>query len=265
MNFISKQYHLAKLVYRYYRGLLHNKKEFDWLVNDWPRLYKMHNKHKDEDCFIICNGPSLNNTNLELLNDYYTIGLNKIFLIFKKLQLNLDYLVAVNTLVIEQSIEEYAKMDIPVFLSMHKNFGIESANLHYIKTNGNFTFSRSFYDQLSEGYTVTYVALQIAYIMGFKRVFIVGADHYFKQEGKPNAEQTMQGDDINHFDPNYFKGQKWHLADIEGNEISYRIADKKYKEYGRKIYNSTVGGHLEIFERLPFEEALKIAKKKNAK
>jgi hypothetical protein len=68
--------------------------------------------------------------------------------------------------------------------------------------------------------------------------------------------------DKNHFHPDYFKGQKWNLADLEGNEISYRIAKKRYAESGLQIFNATIGGNLEIFQRIKFEEALSIAKMK---
>ena len=183
-------------------------------------------------------------------------------MIFEKYKIDLDYLVAVNTLVIEQSIERFNEMNWPVFLSDHLTLKFKSDNIRTLKTNGNFNFTTQFENQISEGYTVTYVALQLAYIMGFKNVYLIGADHYFKQEGNPNSEQQLDGDDTNHFHPDYFKGQKWHLADIEGNEISYRIARKKFEEDNRKIFNSTVGGHLEIFERIDFNQALKLAKQK---
>ena len=46
-------------------------------------------------------------------------------------------------------------------------------------------------DEFSEGYTVTYYALQLAFAMGFQNVFLVGVDHSFKQTGKPNEKQRM--------------------------------------------------------------------------
>lgn len=258
-----RRYNAFKLAYLEYQTLKNRPNELQWRLIELPKLKEFENKHLGEDCFIICNGPSLNKTDLTLLKNHYTIGLNKIYLIFEKYKLDLDYLVAVNTLVIEQSIDYFKKMGCPVFLSNHLNLELKTNNIHILKTNGNFNFTTKLENEISEGYTVTYVALQLAYIMGFKNIFLIGADHYFKQEGNPNSEQLLNGDDLNHFHPDYFKGQKWHLADIEGNEISYKIANKKYLENGRKIYNSTIGGHLEIFERIEFQQALRIAKPRN--
>jgi hypothetical protein len=238
-----------------------NNTYINWFNNDRIKLLKYANKHLDEDCFIICNGPSLNKMDLSLLNNYNLIGLNKIYLLFDKIKLPLSYIVSVNQLVIEQSESIYANLNLPVFLPYNK-VSMKNENFLLFQPGGEFGFTQTFNEPIFEGYTVTQVALQISYIMGFKRVFIIGADHNFKQTGKPNEEQIHIKDDENHFHPDYFKGQKWHLADLDGNEISYRISNRIYNSAGRKIYNATLGGNLEIFERIKFEDALKIAKPK---
>jgi acetyl esterase/lipase len=81
-------------------------------------------------------------------------------------------------------------------------------------------FSRVYDEPIWEGWTVTYAALQLAYFMGFKNIFLVGLDHSFKVSGSPNEEQAMQGADPNHFDPRYFAGSRWHLPDLEGSEAT---------------------------------------------
>lgn len=274
-----------KLLKRIYTDRHQHKPYFDWYYNekglgisfdkkddaifkDWYLKYNnslrnFQNKHLGEDCFIIGNGPSLNKMDLSLLKGYHVFGLNKIYLMLKNQQINFSYLVAVNPLVIEQSKEIYEKMNVPIFLSYNASQNINGSHIYKIRTTGEFRFAFSILDIISEGYTVTYVAIQLAYLMGFKRVFLIGVDHNFQQVGNPNSEQVLNSDDPNHFDPDYFKGQKWHLADLEGNDISYRIAKKMFEHDNRKIYNSTVGGKLEIFDRIIFEEALKIAKKRS--
>jgi hypothetical protein len=241
--------------------LRHDESYLEWLLHDRDKIRKYTNIHEGEDCFILCNGPSLNKIDLNKLNGYHLIGLNKIYLIFEKVKLDLSYLICVNGIVIEQAFEEFKKINCPVFLSSNHRIGY-SKNINYIRTDGDFGFTTSFDESIKEGHTVTHVALQVAFIMGFKRVFIVGADHYFHQKGIPNSEQVLMDSDKNHFHPDYFKGQKWNLADLEGNEISYRIAKKRYAESGLQIFNATIGGNLEIFQRIKFEEALSIAKMK---
>jgi len=260
----KRKIQLIKQLYHLSRKLILNETILESLYDDIPNLLKFKNLHEGEDCFIVCNGPSLNKMDLSKLNDYYVFGLNKIYLILEKQKINFDYLVAVNTLVIEQAEATYKTLKMPIFLSKHAKVE-DSKNFYFLNTNdSHYYFAKSFQDQMSQSHTVTYVALQLAYIMGFKNVYLIGADHNFDQKGKPNSKQKMVLDDVNHFHPDYFKGQDWQLADLSGSEIAYMIAKRKYIEDNRYIYNSTLGGKLEIFERKSFEEALKSAKKRNS-
>lgn len=241
----------------------------DWFLNCRPQLSQFNNIHENEDCFIIGNGPSLNKTNLSLLKDYTVFGLNKIHLIFDKHPIDLTYHVAVNPLVIEQTLNELRNKvyNCPSFLSFNASFAIDSnlSNINKLLTNSAWSFYKDITNPICEGYTVTYVAMQIAFYMGFRNVFLVGVDHNFIQSGKPNEEQHYADIDQNHFHPDYFKGQQWHLADIEGNEASYSLAKHQFHEANRNIFDATVDGKLKIFEKISFEEALSKARKKNVK
>jgi hypothetical protein len=243
-----------------------DKGYIDWFYNYRPALLKYKDIHKGEDCFIIGNGPSLNRTDLNLLKGYHVFGLNKIHMIFEKYPLlSLSYHVTVNSLVIEQMQKELNEdvMRCPSFLSYHaaEKHNFKRSNVHKILTNAQWSFYKSLKEPISEGYTVTYVAMQIAYFMGFKNVFLVGVDHNFTQTGKANEEQTLKVDDANHFHPDYFKGMQWHLADLEGNEASYALARHQYHADGREVMDATIDGRLNIFQKVRFEEALNLAKK----
>ena len=48
------------------------------------KLKKLSNFYKGEKAVIVCNGPSLKETDFSLLNDVYTFGLNKINLLPKQ-------------------------------------------------------------------------------------------------------------------------------------------------------------------------------------
>lgn len=240
------------------------------LYMQWRRKYakklrQFKNLHRGQDCFIIGNGPSLNKMNLAPLADYHTFGLNKIYLMRDKgVDLNLSYLVSVNQLVIEQAAAEFVKMSCPVFLSYTAAQGVvpSEPHIHRLHTLNTWSFYEDITQPICEGFTVTYVAMQIAYFMGFERVFLIGVDHSFKQSGSSNETQVYEGDDQNHFHPDYFKGQKWQLADVYGSECSYHLANYHYKKAGRLIADATVGGELEVFPKIDFAEALRIAKKK---
>lgn len=237
-----------------------------WYQSDRDALKKYKNIHKGEDCFIVGNGPSLNKTDLTLLSDYHVFGLNKIHMIFEKQKFDLSYHVTVNKHVIEQTKKELNENSYhcPSFISFAASRGIDykSPWVHKILTNGRWSFYDSILEPISEGYTVTYVAMQIAYYMGFKNVFLVGVDHNFQQKGKPNEKQKFEGDDLNHFHPDYFKGHNWQLADLEGSEASFALAKHQFHFDGRNIIDATVDGKLTIFEKMKYEDALKVAKKK---
>ena len=245
------------------------KEGTDYLKWKWvyaKRIKQFKDIHKGEDCFIIGNGPSLNKMDLSKLNGYHTFGLNKIFMIFEKVKFDLSYLVAVNDLVVEQCKPVYEDFEVPIFLSHPAASKANIADKNHIHRLYDLN-TWSFYEDISEpihaGWTVTYVAMQIAYYMGFKRVFLIGVDHSFKQSiGKENVVEVMEGDDENHFHPDYFKGMKWNLADVYGSEVSYHLANYHYIRNDRQIFNATVGGKLDVFPRVSFERALQEAKRK---
>jgi hypothetical protein len=118
----------------------------------------------------------------------------------------------------------------------------------------NTRIDKSFYS----GGTVTYVAIQLAYIMGFSEIILIGVDHSFVDKGMPNKVETRTTEiDANHFHPNYFpKGFKWQLPDLLRSELAYTIAREKIEEAGRRIYDATVAGKLQVFEKVDFSDLL---------
>jgi hypothetical protein len=88
---------------------------------------------------------------------------------------------------------------------------------------------------------------------------MIGFDHSYKQAPGVVESAVIQSneDDVNHFDAAYFKGKKWQAADVDNMEAMYRLAKDAFEEDGRTIINATVGGKLELFERLPLAQALK--------
>jgi len=196
---------------------------------------------------------------LERLNGHYLFGMNKIQMIFEQVPLDLSYHVCVNPLVIEQSLEDFRKLDCPSFLAYRDvTMNLPPSEPFYYLSTGNapFGFSETILVHVFEGWTVTYVALQIAYYMGFERVFLVGVDHNFKVEGKPNEKQLLEEDDSNHFAPGYFKGHQWQLPDLEGSEIAYRMAKFFFERDGRQVIDATVEGKLQVFPKIDYDEAL---------
>jgi len=226
-----------------------------WRRQSNQRLRNFYNKYAGERCFIIGNGPSLKNTEMRKLQREFTFGMNRIFLMFPELGFKTSFLVSVNDLVIEQSVEDFQQVDIPLFVSWRaRKWLLPAENLHYLYTT--YTgkkFARDATRRLWEGATVTYTCLQLAFYMGFSQAILIGVDHSFATKGKPNTTIVSQGDDPNHFHPKYFgKGFKWQLPDLDTSEIGYIIAREAYQHAGREVVDATVGGKLTIFPKVEY-------------
>ncbi len=221
------------------------------------RLQAYDNRHPGERCFIIGNGPSLKETDLSLLRDEYTFGMNRIYMLFGELGFPTTYYVSVNSLVIEQCAEEIRALPIPKFLSWRSHNLIEpTEDMMFLHTTySGAKFARQARGRLWEGATVTYVALQLAYYMGFKTAVLIGVDHNFATKGQPNTTIVSQGDDPNHFHTGYFgKGFRWQLPDLETSERAYNLARRAYEADGRKVLDATVGGKLTVFEKAHYRD-----------
>lgn len=223
------------------------------------RLKAIQNQHFGKSIVILCNGPSLNAVNLDSLKGIPTIGLNKINLLFNRGDFRPNYIVAVNKLVIEQNSQFFNSTDLPIFIGhggISKIARRDNVTFLHSVSFGN-AFARDASISVNESATVTVVALQLAYHLGYRRVALVGADHSFAQKGPPNSTATAQGADENHFDPNYFAdGARWQLADLAQSEVGYRSAREAFEAAGGSIVNATQGGFLEIFPRQSLEQFL---------
>ncbi len=221
------------------------------------RLAGLKDTHHGERCFIIGNGPSLRQTDLTQLKGEITFGLNRIYLLFPELGFATTYLVAINWLVLEQCVEEILAVPTTKFLPWgfhrHLNPG-KLADTIFIRTDRSSpAFTRDARKPLWQGTTVTYVAMQLAYSMGFGKVILVGVDHSFTTQGKPHETVISPGDDPNHFSRNYFgKGFKWQLPDLESSEHAYRLARQAFEDDGREIMDATIGGKLTVFPKIDY-------------
>ena len=98
------------------RHVLARKFDSRW-AESARKLHQLENIHKDKRCFIIGNGPSLRNTDLNKLRGEFTFGLNRIYLLFPELGFSTTYLISVNDLVLEQSATEMKPLELLKFLT----------------------------------------------------------------------------------------------------------------------------------------------------
>lgn len=215
--------------------------------------YKNLHSGPDATMVIMGNGPSLSTVPRALLDKYLTFGSNGIFLMSSepdKAPDNLagfipDYYCATNPLVVEQNLEE-----IKALKSLAKFIREDTAQAQGFtpfKVLGYPGFYVNPEHGLFEGFTVTYVMLQLAYFMGIKRVLLVGVDHYYKYTGGPNEENTSVNPEANHAHPSYFVGQRWNNPDLGRSAKYYGLAKRAYEADGREVINLTPDSKLDVF------------------
>lgn len=242
------------------------RRRLAWDINplSWKsraRLGRLRNTHAGRKALVLCNGPSLNAVDFDAVREsgVFAFGLNKINLLFSRTNFRPHAIVSVNPLVMEQNAPFFNETSIPLFLDRAGRQWVRPRQgvvyLHSCPEQG--LFAQDCRLSINQGYTVTYVALQLAFHMGFQDVALVGCDHSFSAQGRPNQEVLSNKPDTNHFDPHYFgAGLRWNLPDLAASEYHYEIARTTYADAGRRIVNCTDGGSLEVFERMPLDAFL---------
>ncbi len=237
---------------------------------DIDRIATMHNAYRGKRCFIIGNGPSLNQTDLTKLKNEFTFAVNGIF--YKRDEMGFDptFYVVEDSSVMKENIEA-----IRAYKGIHKLFPTNYKSLHPPGDNVYFfRMNRGFYEKTGDafcipkfstdasrrvycGQSVTHINLQLAYYFGFSEVYLIGMD--FSYVIPPSA--IVKGDlitsteaDPNHFNSLYFgPGKTWKDPKLHRVQQNYEIARDIYAADGRKIINATKGGKLEVFERADYD------------
>jgi len=235
-----------------------------------PMLASLKEKYKREKrCFIIGNGPSINNTDLSKLIGEITFSVNNIFLKFPEIEFRPTFYVVEDHLVAEDRSEEINNLRgvikfFPVYLAYCLNESPDTIFFNHRPRKSaplGFDFSTNAAEITYTGGTVTFTCLQLAYYFGFKEIYLIGVDHSYSIPGSAKKEKKynidildMSDDDPNHFAPDYFgKGYRWHDPRPEVMEGAYREALKITVSNGVKIYNATIGGCLEVFPRVNYD------------
>ena len=225
-------------------------------IRNMARLEALRNRHWGKRCFILGNGPSLRGADLGLLADEYVIGTNRIYLHPACKQWRRWYYCAVNPNVMEQYGREIGALDAVRFLSWeHRALVADGGPVLWLDSSNEPRFSFDLSRGLWQGATVTYVAMQVAFHLGFTDVVLLGVDHHYERAGQPNKLVTSDGADPDHFSADYFgPGCRWQLPDLARSEVAYRLALLAYSQEGRQIRDATVGGRLDVFPKVEFAE-----------
>lgn len=229
---------------------------FDFTIKNRKRIERFKNIHAGKRCFIIANGPSLKHIDFSLLKDEYTIGMNRIYMMKEQNGFTPTYLACIDLdSQLRQFTDEYDNVNIPVFYNWKlRNLFSKKDNQHFLKDRLKPDFATDLAKQgFGTGFSVTYTTMQIAYYMGFSEVYLIGKDHSYNTNEKPGTTIKSTGQEGNHFIKGYYRpGMTWVAPDYQTEEFAYGLARKAFEADGRIIKDATVGGKLQVFEKVDF-------------
>ncbi len=243
-------------------------------LNDVDRMTALRNRFAGERIFIMGNGPSLNQTPLDLLENEFVFGVNRISLLFDRVSWRPTFFTAFDVRVVPDNKAEFAALDVPFkfFSARYKSMMGERENHYWYHTKAHYQgFEASFeptvtYSGFGGGGTIGVIAIELAFFLGFREMYLIGTDVSYsvpttvKQAGpdqfgdgvKLELESTRD-DDQNHFDPSYFgKDKKWHNPNVREMKIGFARAAAYVERRGGILRNATVGGELNEVPRVDF-------------
>lgn len=259
-------------------------------------LDKFEEIHRGERCWIMGNGPSLREMNLDLLDGEIVFASNSVFLLFPQIKWRPKYYSCVDTRVLPDTIVEITEMlqdnpgmqgFFPEELPQYDGSGqtIQTSSLFPPLENIQLFKQRPMIKKqlpssaftigagavLCSPKTVTIALMQIAVIMGFSDIYLFGCDTSYTipdsvlqsgraVHGKPGEKLLLTStlnDDPNHFTANYFgAGKKWHHPKTDQMIRHYTLAKEVLDSAGVAVFNATVGGKLDVFPRIDYREVL---------
>ena len=235
-----------------YNKLFYNRYRKFFVEND-KRLKHLEGLYAGERCFVIATGPSIKKTNLNLLKDEYTFAVNEFFS-YKKSISTTFYVVV--TKEISRYYENLCKLDSVLFmggnagrwyLSNQSSLNIfpKSEKPVILKDYGEIDVWDGITDDLVRngvrgGKTVMFETLQLAGFMGFKEVYLLGVDCTYKKEH------------------HCYPGRRWEGDERPWDEIfhRYEIVKRDLEKIGCKVFNATVGGNLDVFDRVELSDVI---------
>lgn len=225
------------------------------------RSYK--NKHTGKKCFVIGNGPSLKAEDLTRLYELGipTFACNRINLIFSQTPWRPTYYFISDAKIVAQySGEVDGVPETSCFFPSTFREQIEKGvfyNTIYFDYEHEGRFSTNAARGIYPAASVTTEMIQFAYYMGFSEIYLIGVDFSYAITQKLDSKTYAYQGENNYFVSGYLKpGEVADMPNVTANLLGFKVAKDIIEANGRKIYNATRGGKLEVFERVNLDELL---------
>jgi hypothetical protein len=219
-------------------------------------IARLHNLHQGEACFIVGNGPSLQQMPLQTLEGHWFFGVNRGYLAYALGLPTIPYYMFADPIGYATLAEEVRRArvglrfyrsdvcQLPAYaLAPDREEALE-LSFHVEPGMDEGYFARHLAEGLYRGFTVILNVVQIAYHMGFREVYLIGCDLSYEQP------QT-------HFYPTgvYEETRRYDMP-VPRVVKSFAVARQVFEADGRRLVNATVGGALEVLPRESFEEVI---------
>ncbi len=188
--------------------------------------------HAGKRLFILASGPSLGDLDLSLLQRRLVMGLNRSFLVYPETH----YHCCMDHRLFDLHSEEMKKTRF-LFTLENRPYGIP------MKLLGSEGYSHDLTEGIYSGYTISYLALQIAVYMGFSEIFYLGLDL------KHRSGNT------------HFFGQDFHSRNHEDTEFPkmkrmLSSGAKIVEELGVRVYNCSPDTDITCFPYVSYADAI---------
>lgn len=238
---------------------------------------KYKNIHKGKRVFLVANGPSLNDIDLDMIKDEISFAMNRISLIYNKTEWRPTYYLfsstnvrpekpwakkwqssVRDTLSIEQTTSFVADMFKPYIDPYSEFMGTKwfnSMTENKPDALGNIKetcFSTNVVERIDKSGTTMNLALQLCYHMGFEEIVFIGADLGWTRD-------TGTSSDPNHFNKDYvaeiLKPEK--TNNQMRNVHSLSLKNFLERDQNVKFYNASSKTVLDIYPIIDFNAYIK--------
>ena len=245
------------------------------MLTEGKRLRKFRNIHTGERCFVIGSGPSIKQQDLTILKDEITFTANWFVHHEHFDELVINYYCASDPNLWQQGdgFPEtlYSPLnrnrDIVKFFEhtakpvCKKGKLFADHQVYFIKLD----YCRKVLDNFVSldpsklvyhgGTVVIDFCLPIAYYMGFQEVYLLGCDCDYHVDEVPDFSKAYFFDIKKHVVErceDAIRASGWDTSIFE----AYEVMKSAFEKNSRKIYNATIGGKLEVFERVNLEDVV---------
>lgn len=214
------------------------------------------NKHLNERCFIFGNGPSLGQLPMDTFRSEVTFGSNRVFLGFDEWGYAFKYWAAQDMRLIEQNLDEFETSlpdSVVKFFPSQFSQRITAINAVFF----DLVLRDEFFPRFSfwgppffEGWSVTYLLIQLAAFMGCNPIYLLGVDYNYvvdSEDGVTWADPLSQS----HFHPDYMDAGRlsWNTPKPEMTDRAFARASEVCRLAGIRVINLNEASHLPFFEK----------------